>query len=145
MNHRHIIIKAEKLAKPDWSIVALKGWLEDLVKSVGMKVMIGPVAERCHTPGNEGVTGFVVIETSHASIHIWDKVEEPYLQFDLYSCEDFDIDEVIDHVMHYFEPQTLHYVLIDRNGTALHHLESGSTWPGLWNLDIGAEDEQQGC
>jgi S-adenosylmethionine/arginine decarboxylase-like enzyme len=90
----------------------LSQWLDELVAAVGMKVLIPSQCVRCETPGNEGVTGIVCLETSHASIHVWDS---GYLQADLYSCKPFDPYTVAD-LFHIFEPSRLTFVMLDRNG-----------------------------
>lgn len=54
-----------------------------------------PVAERCEDEGNEGVTGFVVITTSHASVHIWDT---GLVQIDVFSCRHFWNQDVLDYI-----------------------------------------------
>lgn len=123
-DHRHLVLKATGLARPPRSPVEVHGWLERLVEAVGMKVLMGPYTTRCETPGNEGVTGAVVIETSHASIHVWDQVAEPFLQLDLYSCTTFGSGTVTDLVRE-FGPERMTWMLIDRNGAEPEVLELG--------------------
>jgi S-adenosylmethionine/arginine decarboxylase-like enzyme len=93
-----------------------KVWLEKLVEIIDMKILIPPVAKLCETEGNEGVTGAVVIETSHSTIHIWHKVPDPYVKMDVYSCKDFDPQKVIDHVNETMGIVSGGYMLVDRNG-----------------------------
>jgi S-adenosylmethionine/arginine decarboxylase-like enzyme len=74
--------------------------LEEIVVAADMNVLSGPHSVYCCTKGNEGVTGIVLIETSHSSIHIWEKCPntgKPLLvQFDLYSCKDFNDEKILD-------------------------------------------------
>ncbi len=44
-----------------------------------------------------GVTGTVVLSTSHCSIHTWPAREKPLFVLDVYSCRDFNAVEVADH------------------------------------------------
>jgi S-adenosylmethionine/arginine decarboxylase-like enzyme len=113
-NHKHILLLAENLSNPLNNIEDISAWLLELVKKVDMKVLMGPYVTYCDTEGNEGITGIVVIETSHCSVHIWSSVEKPFLQADLYSCKDFDPQLVINHFA-IFEPEKVKYLVVDRN------------------------------
>lgn len=92
-------------------------WLTQLVDIIDMKILINPVAKFCDTDGNEGVTGTVVIETSHASIHVWHKVENPYIRMDVYSCKDFSPDKVVNFVRETMDLVHAGYFVIDRNNS----------------------------
>lgn len=90
-------------------------WLRDLVEKIGMKILIEPQAVVCNTFGNEGVTGIVCLETSHASFHSWSSVEKPFINFDVYSCKHFDAETVLEHFAE-FGPVSHRFVVLDRNG-----------------------------
>ena len=75
-----------------------------------MKIIKGPYASYVTKEGNRGVTGVVMIETSHIAIHVWDEVKPSLIQCDVYSCAEFSSNEVlaeflpmdvvkIDHIM----------------------------------------------
>jgi len=117
-NHKHLIINAT-VRNPIKCEDACKSWLTSLVRVIDMQVLILPVAKYCDTKGNEGVTGAIVIETSHASIHVWSSVEEPYVRMDVYSCKDFDPKNVIKHLSDAMDIIDFDYVIIDRNKTKL--------------------------
>ena len=114
-NHKHMIFNAI-VKNPIVTEDSCKVWLEKLVEIIDMKILIPPVAKLCETEGNEGVTGAVVIETSHSTIHIWHKVPDPYVKMDVYSCKDFDPQKVIDHVNETMGIVSGGYMLVDRNG-----------------------------
>lgn len=125
LDHRHIIVSAHGLSRPPMTAQEIESWFTRLVDAVGMTTLIGPYAIRCNTMGNEGVTGIVCIETSHASVHVWDSCDEPFLKMDLYSCMHFDVSTVIDLVRE-FGPEYTSYMLIDRNGRDARLLEQGA-------------------
>lgn len=113
--HKHILITATGLTNPPKTPEVVNDWLLRLVEAVGMKVFIAPQSRRCDEPGNEGVTGIVCIETSHASLHCWDAgPEQPFVQIDLYSCREFDEDAVLDMVDE-FGPSFVVSDVIDRS------------------------------
>jgi S-adenosylmethionine/arginine decarboxylase-like enzyme len=97
---------------PPFATKVVEDWLTELVNKIKMKILIPAKAEYCFTKGNEGVTGIVCLETSHASVHFWNR--DNSFKFDLYSCAEFSTDQVLNH----FEPFGLTYyqmLLVDRD------------------------------
>ena len=122
--HQHLLIKCW-VTNPPKKEELLNKWFTYLVETVGMKVVAGPTSVYVSDPGNEGLTGTVPLATSHASIHIWDNAEPPMVQFDIYSCKEFSLEQV----MKCFDPWGLinaEWVMIDRNGTPT--ITSQGTW-----------------
>ena len=113
MEHKHLIMRCEVLDPPT-SEAFIEQWLVELVEEIGMKVVAGPISSYVTKNGNEGLTAAVLIETSHIVIHIWDAMRPPLIQFDLYSCTDFSIEEVVKH-FYEFIPQRMEYKFLDRN------------------------------
>ena len=113
-NHLHLLVKGY-ITNPPKSEELLNNWLRELVSKVGMVVVAGPTSIYVNEPGNEGITGTVTLATSHASIHVWDALELPMFQFDLYSCSNFTPDQVLTHINEYFNLQTATWQFIDRN------------------------------
>ena len=111
--HQHLLLKC-LVKNPPKKEEVLNDWFVNLVETVGMKVVAGPTSVYVSETGNEGLTGTVTLATSHASIHIWDSIEIPMLQFDIYSCKCFTLEQVMDC----FKPWGLikaEWVMIDRN------------------------------
>ena len=78
-----------------------------------MNIIKGPYAAYVSKEGNRGVTGIVMIETSHIAIHIWDENLPALVQCDVYSCAEFSSNEVLaEFVM--MEPTKIEYMLLDR-------------------------------
>ena len=111
--HQHLLVKG-KINKPTKEVETLNQWLIDLVHKVDMEVLSGPHSVYCDHPGNEGITGTIVLSTSHASIHIWDSKSPGEFQFDIYSCKEFKAETVLDH-LNFFDLSDYEFIMIDRN------------------------------
>ena len=112
-NHLHLIVRAH-VNKPPESEKELNDWLEELVSLVGMKVVAGPTSVYVHDEGNEGVTGTITLATSHASVHVWDHERPSLVQFDIYSCKEYSIETVLNH-LDKFNTDSHEWMFIDRN------------------------------
>jgi len=110
--HKHLIIRAE-VESPPVEQEQVVEWLEDTVDAIGMKICSGPYAEYVDMPGNEGVTGVVIIETSHIAMHVWDCQEPPLMQLDVYTCGPFDPATIVDRIQE-FSPLKVEYKYLDR-------------------------------
>lgn len=74
-------------------------FLEELPPKVGMSSLLPPVIVR-GIPENPGLTGVLVIDYSHISFHAF--TDKNRINFDLYSCKDFDAEVVIRHAEIFF-------------------------------------------
>ena len=113
IKHKHLIIRAETgktPTDPKW----LHSWLVKLVQKIKMDICQGPITAYVNVPGNKGLTGVVIIETSHIAVHIWDEVNPGLLQMDVYSCADFNPQDIFDKIEEAFEPVKLEYKFLDR-------------------------------
>jgi len=110
--HKHLIIRAE-VNRPITSEKELKKWLRNVVKKIDMNIIKGPFASYGSKEGNRGVTGIVMIETSHIAIHVWDEPVPALVQCDVYSCAEFSSTEVLAEFLG-MEVIKIDHVLIDR-------------------------------
>ena len=110
--HKHLIIRAE-VNSPITSEKEIKKWLRNLVKKIDMKIIKGPYASYVSKEGNRGITGVVMIETSHIAIHIWDEERPALVQCDVYSCAEFSTNEVLAE-FNMMEVVKIDYLLLDR-------------------------------
>jgi S-adenosylmethionine/arginine decarboxylase-like enzyme len=92
----------------------VKIWLEELAEVIGMEILHPAVVVSCYDEGNEGITGFLLLSTSHISIHIWDQAKKPYAQIDVYSCKEFDLNLILDEI-NKLDADDVTYLAIDRN------------------------------
>ena len=111
--HKHLIIRAE-VKHPITSEWELRKWLKNLVKIIDMKIVGGPYTAYVTKEGNRGITGVVMIETSHIAIHIWDEERPSLVQCDIYSCAEFQQGEVIMH-LGIMKPKKIEYMMVDRS------------------------------
>ena len=110
--HKHLIIRSE-VNSPITSEKEIKKWLRNLVKKIDMKIIKGPYASYVSKEGNRGITGVVMIETSHIAIHIWDEERPALVQCDVYSCAEFSTNEVLAE-FNMMEVVKMDYLLLDR-------------------------------
>ena len=110
--HKHLIIRAE-VNHPITSERELRKWLRNLVKKIDMKIIKGPYAAYVSKEGNRGLTGIVMIETSHISIHIWDEESPALVQCDVYSCAEFSSNEVLAEFVS-MDVVTIDKIVLDR-------------------------------
>ena len=92
--HKHLIIRAE-VNSPITNEKAIKKWLRNVVKKIDMKIIKGPYASYVQKEGNRGLSGMIMIETSHIAMHVWDEDRPALVQCDVYSCAEFSSNEVL--------------------------------------------------
>ena len=112
VKHKHLIIRAEVMA-PITSEKELKKWLRNIVNKIDMKIIKGPYVSYVSKEGNRGVTGVVMIETSHIAIHIWDETTPALVQCDVYSCAEFSTNEVLAEFIN-MEVTKIDHMLLNR-------------------------------
>ncbi len=93
--HKHLLINAV-INKPITSVKIGKLFLSTLVEVIGMVPVTKPQAVYVKAPGNEGLTGSINLATSHIAFHVWDKTK--LLMLDVYSCKEFETDDIIDFI-----------------------------------------------
>ena len=111
--HKHLLVNA-KITNAVKSEAQGIEFLTNLVDKIDMKIIKGPFASYVNVEGNRGLTGIVMIETSHIAFHIWDEVRPGLIQFDLYTCGRLELDKVISIFKETFDIVTLDYILFDR-------------------------------
>ena len=111
--HKHLLVNA-KVNNSVMSEAQGIEFLTNLVDKIDMKIIKGPFASYVNVEGNRGLTGIVMIETSHIAFHIWDEVRPGLVQFDLYTCGQLELDNVISLFKDTFDVVSLDYVLFDR-------------------------------
>lgn len=115
LEHKHLIVRAE-LKNPPKDPGYIKSWMEKLIETIGMKVLMGPYSVYSPMVGNQGLTAVTIIETSHIAMHVWDEVDPGLMQLDVYTCSKLDPRDVFDAISE-FEPTKVEYKFIDREHT----------------------------
>ena len=111
--HKHLIVRAEAVSPP-MDEEFLRRWLEKFIEEIGMKVMMGPYVKYSNMVGNRGITGAAIIETSHIVMHVWDEPDPALLQFDVYSCGEFDPETICNKIKKDFNTTKIEYKFLDR-------------------------------
>ena len=110
--HKHLIIRAE-VKRPLKTEKETKQWLRKIVKKIDMKIIKGPYASYVSKEGNRGITGVVMIETSHIAVHVWDETTPALVQCDVYSCAEFSSNEVLSEFMD-MEVTKINHIILNR-------------------------------
>ena len=110
--HKHLIIRAE-VKRPLKTEKETKQWLRKIVKKIDMKIIKGPYASYVSKEGNRGITGVVMIETSHIAVHVWDETTPALVQCDVYSCAEFSSNEVLAEFIE-MEVTKIDHIMLDR-------------------------------
>jgi len=111
--HKHLIIRAEAMQAPTKE-EKLKKWFEEFIRSIDMKIFMGPYVKYCDMPGNRGITAVAIIETSHIAMHIWDEVNPALMQFDVYSCGELNVENICNKIKEDFEITKIEYKFLNR-------------------------------
>ena len=132
--HKHLIIRAE-VNRPTTSEKEIKRWLRNLVNKIDMKIIKGPYASYVSKEGNRGITGVVMIETSHIAIHVWDETIPALVQCDVYSCAEFSTNEVLLEFTT-MEPTKVDHMLLNRADEIKPTFSTKAHWSGPHYGDI---------
>lgn len=113
--HKHLIVRADI----GWCPAAedenrVSDWVRALIKRIDMKLLAGPYTTYVSEVGNKGLTSVAIIETSHIALHIWDESDPGLMQLDVYSCAEFDPQDVFDAVNDVFQTKRLEFKFLDR-------------------------------
>jgi S-adenosylmethionine/arginine decarboxylase-like enzyme len=111
--HKHLIVRAEAV-NPPMDVQHLTDWLHNFINSINMKVLMGPYVTYHDVPGNRGITGAAIIETSHIVMHVWDECSPALMQFDVYSCGAFDPETICKKITRDFDVTKIEYKFLDR-------------------------------
>jgi S-adenosylmethionine/arginine decarboxylase-like enzyme len=112
--HKHLIVHAavdNPPLKKDERFV--EQWLTDIVHGMGMEVLRKASAAYCEQEGNRGMTADVLITTSHMVLHTWDECDQPFIEFDIYTCSDLD-PEMAFEKLKAFGAKNISYKFLDR-------------------------------
>ena len=113
--HKHLIVRADISWCPkEEDLNKISDWVRGLIKKIEMKLLAGPYTTYVNDIGNKGMTSVAIIETSHIALHIWDETQPGLLQLDVYSCADFNAQEIFDEVDKVFKTVKMEYKFLDR-------------------------------
>ena len=122
MKHKHLIVRAE-ISNPPICEQTITDWTSNLIRDIGMKIMMGPYVKYCDMEGNRGFTCVTIIETSHVAIHIWDEQSPKLIQLDVYTCGELDTRIVFD-ALDKFDPVKIDFKYLDREHELIRVLDT---------------------
>jgi S-adenosylmethionine/arginine decarboxylase-like enzyme len=113
--HKHLIVRADigKCPKEE-DLNKISDWIRSLIKKIDMKLLAGPYTTYVNEKGNKGMTSVAIIETSHIALHIWDETSPGLMQLDVYSCANFNPQDVFEKVNELFQTVKMEYKFLDR-------------------------------
>lgn len=96
----HIIIHANNVTNDSLTNVeGLTSFLNALPGKINMSILHGPVVVP-GIPENPGLSGFVIIDFSHISIHTFTDHKQALV--DIFSCKPYDTEDAAKAVLDYF-------------------------------------------
>ena len=113
--HKHLIVRANIGKCPkETDLNKISDWIRLLIKKIDMKLLAGPYTTYVNEKGNKGMTSVAIIETSHIALHIWDETNPGLMQLDVYSCANFNPQDVFEKVNEIFQTVKMEYKFLDR-------------------------------
>lgn len=110
---KHLIASAKGCNETILDKTKIAEFLRDLAEAIDMKPFGKPLVERFGQGIEEGISGVQLIETSAITVHTNDMAKDLYL--DVFSCKDFQEEEVVQWVQDHFVPAYFeHKVLLRR-------------------------------
>lgn len=114
VEHKQLVMRTEL----DWfygsdSGVLVDQWVYDLVSSMNMNIMKGPISHYLDRPGLRGWSAVCLIETSHIALHTWDEGDKVLMQLDVYTCGHLDA-KIIGNAIQPFLPSNTSFIVLDR-------------------------------
>lgn len=112
ITHNHLIYQAGiddnadvlKYTEKEFQI-----FFTNLLDEIDMEVLIEPVFKFSH---QKAWTGLIGIVTSHISFHFW--TIEKYVQFDIYSCKDFNVERAVKFLNDFWQVKTNKTLFVTR-------------------------------
>jgi S-adenosylmethionine decarboxylase len=88
--------------------------LNELPPQIGMTKITQPYVFRYEGrfPGDEGITGVVIIAESHISLHTYP--QKKFVFVDLFSCKPFNVDKARNYIIDYFKCRSPKWHLKER-------------------------------
>ena len=113
--HKHLIVRAEIGRCPkEEDLNKISDWIRSLIRKIDMKLLAGPYTTYVNEKDNKGMTSVAIIETSHIALHIWDETNPGLMQLDVYSCANFNPQDVFEKINEIFQTIKMEYKFLDR-------------------------------
>jgi len=93
------------------SIASIYELMEEIVKKLLFKRLTPPFVIK-GAEDNPGLTGFIIIDSSHISIHSFKN--EKKVAMDVYSCKDFEYEKILGFLKEKFRSKNFQHSVIKR-------------------------------
>ncbi len=108
----HLIINAKQCSlKKLNDMHFIYNLLDTVPKKIGMNKLTLPYLVK-GADYDPGITGFVIIETSHISIHTF--TDKNFAAMDVYSCRNFDVHKLATLIKKELESRDFRYHIVER-------------------------------
>lgn len=108
--HHHLLYQAHVGKRPgEESEESLRQFMYGLIREIGMQCLIPPQLRLSHQRAWTGIMGLI---TSHISFHYW--TVEGYVQLDIYSCKEFDVQKTVTFLNRFWCASDIHALFINR-------------------------------
>ena len=87
-------------------------FLDSFPQKIRMKKLTRPIVKRVKLENDEGLSGFVMIQTSHVSIHTFPRIKS--CNVDIFSCKDFDTEKAQAEVKAWFKARVVRTHVLQR-------------------------------
>ena len=75
-------------------------WLVDITDALGMQILQGPICVESIWPGEyDGITGVVIISSSHIAVHTWPEAGQYTVNVDVFSCHSFPWENILARIV----------------------------------------------
>ena len=107
---RHIIAELYGVA-PD--LIAYEDQVKQILENISDRVGFTKVGSMYKQFTPQGVTGVILIEESHISIHTWPEYEQ--VNVDVFTCGDVSqVDTAFHYILEEFRPRSYRHYALDR-------------------------------
>jgi len=109
---KHLLVDCKNYSRR-WTKEHIARFIDGLIFLLKMKKLGPLVIDEMDEENNKGISAIQMITTSSITFHE-DAIRKSFY-LDVFSCSDFDAENVIDMIKAWFDPQDIKWQVIERN------------------------------